>query len=151
MIYSKTCEYAIRALSYLAAKPDQKLTMIPEIGNKTQVPEAYLAKIFQALVKHEILISRRGPSGGFSLKKKPSELTLLEIVKAVDDIERLNACVMGLEDCSIVNACPMHEVWADTKQKVIERLEACSLSELIDTTADRTYLPVRRSRLHLNV
>ena len=73
MIYSKTCEYAIRALAYLAEKKEKSFRMIPEISAKTGVPKFYIAKIFQSLVRSNILASQRGPTGGFSFKKK-SEL-----------------------------------------------------------------------------
>ena len=150
MIYSKTCEYALRALSYLATKIDRGLTMITEIGDETNLPMSYIAKIFQSLVRNDILISRRGPAGGFGLKKNPENLTLLEIVKAVDDIEAMKECVMGLEKCSTQDACPLHETWTETKEKILQQLEQCSLSDFIKKTGDRTYRPCRRARLSLS-
>ena len=96
MIYSKTCEYAIRALSYVAAKKEGPLVMIPEISRKAGVPRSYLAKIFQCLVKDNLLISRRGPDGGFTMKKDPREISLLQIVRAVDDITIMQQCVMEI-------------------------------------------------------
>ncbi len=71
MIYSKTCEYAIRALAYMADHRDEEMCMIPRISEDTGVPQAYIAKIFQGLVRHGILSSRRGPAGGFSFSRDP--------------------------------------------------------------------------------
>ena len=140
----------MRALAYLATKPPRKITMISEIGEATKVPLPYIAKIFQSLVKNEILVSRRGPAGGFALKKAPGKLSLLEIVRAVDDIEELSECVMGLAACSPSNACPLHAVWSQTKEKMMETLERCSLTEMMQQTGDRKYRPYQRAKLQLS-
>lgn len=131
MIYSKTCEYALRALFYLTSKGNGVLTMIPEVSRKAGVPAPYIAKIFQCLVRNGVLESQRGPSGGFTFKRPPETISLFEIVKIIDDVSPLvNQCVMGLDKCSSANACPLHRVWAGTKESIQETLKCTSLTQM---------------------
>src|SRR3989338_6157285 len=101
-IYSKTSEYAIRSLAYLASRSWPSYATLGEVSKNTQVPQAYIAKIFQCLVGCGILKSHRGPTGGFYLAVDPSKLSLLQVIEAVDDpsVSAFSGCVMGLEKCS---------------------------------------------------
>lgn len=131
MIYSKTCEYAIRALSYLSSGKGERFCLIPEISRATGVPHFYIAKIFQGLVRAGILKSRRGPSGGFAFERDPASVSLFEIVQAVDDISLLaDACVMGLDQCSAVNACPLHAVWEEARKNVLASLRKTVITKV---------------------
>lgn len=149
MIYSKTCEYAIRALLYLATKNGKSLAMIPEVNRETGVPGPYLAKIFQCLARCGILESKRGPCGGFSLRKLPERISLFEIIEAVDDLVPLvNECIMGLDRCSVANACPLHFVWAKTRKQILNRLQASTLKRLTKKIGRVHYRELKRSRLN---
>lgn len=134
MVYSKTTEYAIRALAFMATSPEGTLVRAHEISQKTSVPYAYIAKTFQVLVGMEILESRRGPDGGFSLRRKPSEIRLIDIMKALDDTRQspLSKCVMGLEICGEANPCPLHSAWAAAKKRIMEQLEKNTLLDMAD-------------------
>ena len=123
MIYSKTCKYAIRALTYMTTRPKDAFTMIHEVNEKTGVPGPYIAKIFQSLVRSGILKSRRGPTGGFAFKKKPEKVSLLEIIEAIDDAPLMEECVMGLDQCSCSDPCRLHE----EKSKILKELELSNL------------------------
>jgi Rrf2 family iron-sulfur cluster assembly transcriptional regulator len=132
VIYSKTCEYAIRALIYFADHPEISEASVKEVGRETGVSASYVGKIFQCLVKSRILASKRGPSGGYSLLVPVTELTLLRIMRALDDPEKspFVNCVMGLDKCKDANPCPMHPVWVKAKEKMIERLEVCTIANV---------------------
>ncbi|MDP3920581.1 MAG: Rrf2 family transcriptional regulator [Candidatus Omnitrophota bacterium] len=148
MIYSKTCEYAIRALSYISSKGKGVFTMIPEVGRETGVPGPYVAKIFQGLVRNGILNSRRGPGGGFSMNKAPEQVSLWEIVEAIDDSSSFkDDCVMGLNDCSSASACPLHEVWDKARAKILDKLRSSTLKQLTGKNAKFEYRALKRSRL----
>ncbi len=148
MIYSKTCEYAIRALAYLAKNKRKSFSMIPEISRQTGVPKFYIAKIFQSLVKSSILTSQRGPAGGFSFKKNPDTLTLFEIIRAVDHISPLASdCVMGLDQCAAANACPLHFVWAKAKEEILCMLRKTTLHQMRKKTTRLHFRELNRSRL----
>lgn len=152
MIYSKTCEYALRALSYLASKESGVLTMIPEVSRKTGVPAPYIAKIFQSLVRSGILESQRGPAGGFAFQKPPEAISLFEIIETIDDVSFFaNQCVMGLDECSSANACPLHVVWARTKNKVLETLKCTTLNQMRKKIGKLRFREFTRPRLQMKL
>ncbi len=130
MIYSKTCEYAIRALIHFADHPDTHSATVKEVSRDSGVPAPYVAKIFQCLVKTRILGSRRGPAGGYSLLIPVSELTLLKIVRSLDDLSRspFSNCVMGFEQCNDKNPCPLHPVWVKAKDKMLDKLGSATIA-----------------------
>lgn len=150
MIYSKTCEYALRALSYLASKESRVLTMIPEVSRKTGVPAPYIAKIFQSLVRSGILESQRGPTGGFAFKRPPETISLFEIIETIDDVSPLvNQCVMGLDECSSANACPLHVVWSRAKSNVLDTLKCTTLSQMRKKIGKLGFREFTRPRLQM--
>src|SRR5438094_233271 len=103
-MFSETVEYALRAVVHLAGSAPQAQTT-EEIAKSTRVPQAYLSKVLQRLVQAGIVRSQRGLGGGMSLTKTPAELTILEVVNAVDPIRRINTCPLGLAAHG-VNLCP---------------------------------------------
>lgn len=151
MIYSKTCEYAIRALVYLAQKNTDALTMIPEISRESGVPGPYVAKIFRDLAVQNILESRKGPQGGFRFKQNPAKISLKQVVDAVDDGARMSACAMGLDECSAANACPLHHVWTDAKKRIMALLEKETLCSVKKKVSRKNYRAVSRSFLNTNM
>src|SRR5262245_41064036 len=88
-MFSQPVEYALRAVTHLAAESPSPRT-VDQIAQATKVPPAYLAKVIGELVRAGILRSQRGVGGGISLVKTPAELTILEVVNAVDPIKRLD-------------------------------------------------------------
>ena len=124
MIYSKTCEYAIRALGYLASRADKTPATTAEVSAEAGVPQAYVAKIFQCLVRAQILDSKSGPGGGYFFRVEPSKLTLLGVIRALDDLSQspLTKCVMGQTKCNDKDPCPLHDIWAKAKEEMNQRL-----------------------------
>lgn len=106
-MFSQTVEYALRTVVYLASE-SPKSAATDDIARATKVPPAYLSKVIQALVKEGVLTSRRGIGGGVSLLKKPDELTILEVVNAVDPIKRIKTCPLDLVSHG-VHLCPLHK------------------------------------------
>lgn len=133
-LYSKGCEYAIRALMHIEDGEGSQRFQAKDVCEKAKIPEAFTRKVFQALVQGGFLKALRGPGGGYVLTKKPEDITLLEIINAVDGITNYNNCVMGLEECNLENPCPLHDLWATTKAQLVERLESKTLRHLLDTT-----------------
>ncbi len=147
MIYSKTCEYAIRALLFLAAQPRGQFCLTREVSRETGVPSAYLAKIFRDLVRHGILVSSRGAAGGVALALIPEEISIRKIVEIMEDPEHFQACVMGLDRCSDHNACPLHEVWKNSRKKILIEMERCNLANITKKFGKSKYREMKRSRL----
>lgn len=101
---SQTVEYALRAVAYLA-KETPKSPTTEEIAAATHVPQAYLAKVLQNLKKAGLVYSQRGVGGGITLLKNPEELTILEVVNAVDELKRIHECPLGMHGTDL---CPLH-------------------------------------------
>lgn len=131
MIYSKTSQYAIRALCYLTTKNGGFAT-ISEVGKATGIPPSYVAKVFQCLVRSGILKSQSGPGGGFSLGVDASKLTLLRIVQAVDEPSEspLKNCVMGQAECNDKNPCSLHPIWKKAREAMCRRLAMDSILDV---------------------
>lgn len=105
-MFSQTVEYALRAVVHLAYQAPAACTT-DQLAEATQVPKAYLAKVVQALVRAGVVHSQRGLGGGVMLARDPRELTLLDVVNAVDPVERIRACPLGLKSHG-VRLCPLH-------------------------------------------
>lgn len=133
MLFSRTSEYAIRALGYLAIKDDKEVADASAISQGTGIPVAYVSKVCQALVRARILESKRGPKGGYTLHISPSKLTLLEIIESIDDLSKssLTGCIMGLAECGEGNPCPLHHIWAKAKASMQEKLARKTLLDVV--------------------
>lgn len=109
---SQTVEYALRAITCLAyhAPAPQTSEQLAEVA---KVPQAYLPKVMLSLNKAGIVRSQRGPNGGFSLARPPAELNLLDVVNAVDPLERIRECPLGLKTHG-ANLCPLHRKLDET-------------------------------------
>ena len=111
MIYSNACSYAIRAMSRLALVSPEGYVLLDELCEGTDLPRHFVAKIFQDLVRARLLVSAKGRGGGFALARPPSEISILDIVKAVDGAEDLSHCVVGMAQCDDKQPCPQHDQW----------------------------------------
>lgn len=142
MYFSKTVEYALRAVVHLAQNPGEprKTSVIAE---STQVPAAYLSKVLQSLRAGEIVEMQRGIGGGVTLARDPDELTILDVINAVEPIQRITTCPLSLKSHG-TNLCALHK----RMDKVIEATESAfqstTLSELL---ADpNPSVPLRESK-----
>ncbi len=123
-------EYAIRAMTYLAHRPVGEISSLRDVGAEQDIPESFLAKIFQRLVHAGLVASQRGAHGGFSLARPPAAITVREVVEAVDGPIALNGCVLWPEDCRRSGDCRMHEVWLLAQERMMDVLEEVTLAEL---------------------
>lgn len=132
MIISRTAEYALRAVVHLAAaNVDNPSQTVGQIAASTRVPASYLSKVLQSLSRSRLIISQRGLGGGFRLAKSPQETSILEVIQAVDSIERIRDCPLGL-DVHGTNLCPLHKRLDDAMALIEEQFRATSIAELID-------------------
>jgi len=123
-------EYAIRAMTYLARRPVGDITPLHDVGAEQDIPESFLAKIFQSLVHADLVVSQRGAHGGFTLARPAVEITVREIVEAVDGPISLNGCVLWPEECERSGGCRMHQVWVLAQERMMEVLGRVTLAEL---------------------
>lgn len=108
-MFSQTVEYALRAVVYLARRPDEPSTT-DQVAEATRVPAAYLAKIFQGLVRAGVVRSQRGVGGGVMIARPPEDVTILDVVNAVEPaaLRRIKTCPLGLASHG-TNLCPLHK------------------------------------------
>lgn len=129
MIYSNACEYAIRALTYLARHPD-KFSLAREISEIEKIPHYFLSKILQDLARDGLLKSTKGPGGGFRLTKAVEKYTLYEIKEAIDGIADLDDCAVGLARCNDLIPCPLHETFKPLREQIKKYLQVTTLADM---------------------
>ena len=123
-------EYAIRGIVYLAGKPIDKVCLLSEIAAAVDVPPTFLAKIFQQFSKIGLVKSFRGTGGGFMLGHPPENITLLEVVEAVEGPIISNRCVVTPSECGRSGFCNVHPVWMRVQNQVRGVLEGVTLKDL---------------------
>ncbi len=128
-MFSQTVEYALRAMIHLAGSAPQACTT-DQIAATTQVPRAYLSKVLQGLSQAGLVRSQRGLRGGISLGKTPETLTILEIVNAVEPLQRIRTCPLNLESHG-PHLCPLHQRMDDAIAAVEEAFRGTTLAELL--------------------
>jgi Rrf2 family protein len=125
---SQTAEYALRAMVFLAGQSEPRTTQ--QIAEVTRVPAGYLSKVMQSLAKARLVHSQRGLHGGFTLIKPADELTVWEVVEAVDPIQRIRTCPLGLKSHG-TNLCPMHKRLDDALATVETSFRNSTVRELL--------------------
>lgn len=130
MILSRTSQYAIQALIYIATRPAGEPVLNREIASYLGVPPAYLAKIMQSLCKGNLLYSYRGRLGGFCLREGAEKTGLMQILTMTEGPSFTQDCVLGLKVCSDATACPMHAKWLPIKKKIVSILNDQTLEKL---------------------
>ena len=145
-LYSKGCEYAIRALMHAAPHDSGERFLASEVCRKAGIPEAFARKTLQALVRGGFLEAVRGPGGGYVFVEHPKEISILKIIKAVDGETTFGRCILGLPECDKEDPCPLHETWAKAKEELLTQLETKTLQDLIDIASEResTKRPTRK-------
>lgn len=138
MQFSTSIEYAIHGLVHLAVMKPASAVLVRDIARAIRVPESYLRKVFQVLVRAGLVASRRGAKGGFFLARDPGELTLRNVVEAIDGTLPFYSCQKTARGCSSVPLCPVSEAFEAARQKMGEVLEATSIKDLAQGIAKRS-------------
>ena len=127
-MFSQTVEYALRAVVYLASQEGAPRTT-QEIAQATQVPTGYLSKVMQGLGRKHLVQSQRGLHGGFILTRSSHELTVLDVIEAVDPIRRIRSCPLGIK--GHINLCPLHRRLDNAMKLVEDALRKSTIAELL--------------------
>jgi Rrf2 family protein len=123
-------EYGIRGVMYLAQQDNGKVSMLSAIAKAQDVPPRFLAKIFQALAKAGVVKSHRGAKGGFSLARPASEITIKDVIEAIEGPIQLNVCLIAESECERDKFCSVHSVWEDAQAKMMDVLSRKNFAEL---------------------
>ena len=130
IIFSRQCEYALQAVSYLALQPKGKLVSIKELTERLKIPYHFLGKILQELAQKQILISHKGHNGGFALAASPEKITLYTIIEAIDGTDFKHRCAMGFSECSSKIPCAMHDQWEKSRNEIIGLLAGTNITTM---------------------
>ncbi|HVU56423.1 MAG TPA: Rrf2 family transcriptional regulator [Puia sp.] len=129
-MFSKTCEYAIRAVLFIAQKSEDGSRIgIREIAKGIDSPEHFIAKILQDLSRKGLIQSQKGPSGGFYLDKTSLDATLADVVRVVDGDNIFSGCALGLKQCSEAKPCPLHHEFKKIREEILRLLQSTRLGE----------------------
>lgn len=128
-MFSQTVEYALRAVVHLADQAPSPRTT-EQIAAATLVPQAYLSKVLQGLCQAKIVQSKRGMGGGMTLTKPPTEMTILDVVTAVEPIGRIRECPLGLKAHG-VHLCPLHKRLDSALASVEDAFRQTTLAEIL--------------------
>ena len=130
MILSRTTQYAIQALIYMATQPRGVAVLNRNSAENLGAPPTYLAKVLQNLCRGNLLYSYRGKQGGFCLQEGGEKITLMQIVVITEGPGFTKDCVLGLKICNDKAPCPMHKQWYPIKQEIVKLLESQTLNIL---------------------
>jgi len=139
MILSRTSQYAVQALIYMATQPSASPVLNKDIAAKLGVPAPYLAKILQGLAKGNLLFSFRGRLGGFCLREGGDKINLMQILLLTEGPVFTQSCLLGLKECSDETACPLHSRWVPVKKKIMDLLEDTTLDKLAKAVESGKY------------
>lgn len=143
MLYSQTTKYAVMALIELAGR--QGVTPIRDIAEPRRIPACFLAKLIPPLVRAGILSSVRGKNGGVFFERKPSQVSLADVVRVIEGDGYLNQCLFEIEPFPGSPDCPLSDVWAPLRSQIIRFLEETSIESLADKMAAAEGKPVDES------
>jgi len=129
---SHTSKYAIRTLIYLElfSSPQKKLG-IRHIAEKLDIPSPFLGKILQVLVREQLLVSFKGPNGGFYLKRPAIDITLMEVIEIIDGKDIFDTCVIRTTQCDYENPCSMHEKVGPLMEELKKRFSTETIADLV--------------------
>jgi Rrf2 family transcriptional regulator, iron-sulfur cluster assembly transcription factor len=131
-MFSKSCEYAIRAMIYIAGQSLKDLRVsLRDIAQEIDSPVAFTAKILQQLSKNKVVSSVKGPAGGFYLSPEQLQrISLANIVRAVDGDKIFKTCGLGLKDCSEKRPCPVHHKFKAIRAELCQMLDSTTVTEM---------------------
>jgi Rrf2 family iron-sulfur cluster assembly transcriptional regulator len=138
---SNTSKYGIRAVIYIASREaENSKTGLIQISKDLKLPSPFLAKILQQLAKQKILISLKGPHGGFSLQRKPEKISLYDIVTTIDGDGMFTDCIIHNTKCGDVEnkhkECPVHHDFAEIRKKLIQYFKKTTIADLVEKARD---------------
>lgn len=131
MQITRQADYAARAVLHLARTGNNEQVSTGHVAKEQRIPPAFLAKIISQLSIAGILQTSRGARGGIRLARRPEQITLLEVIEAIDGPIKLNVCVRGEGTCLFEDNCPIQSVWCDIQNEMTAKLRNANFAQLI--------------------
>lgn len=130
MQLTRAADYAVRIMIHLAGLPSGSRPNRNVLAEAGEVPEHFLSKILQSLARAGLIDSQRGMNGGFSLALLPDQISVLDVVEAVEGPTHLNVCLLQGDACSRKSWCPAHCVWAEAQEAMTQVLRRATIAQL---------------------
>ena len=133
MQITRQADYALRAMLYLARMPENQKAATSQIAEEQHIPPSFLAKIVSQLSIAGLIHTSRGARGGVSMARPSTEVSLLEVIEAIDGPIALNACTISQADCPFGTEtnCPLHNIWCDSQDELVDRLRKTTFNQLL--------------------
>jgi Rrf2 family protein len=132
MQITRQADYAVRAIYYLSALEPGKRAATSQIAKEQHIPPSFLAKIISQLSVAGLLHTSRGARGGVSLARDPHDITMLDVVEAIDGPIMLNECVGDVHGCKFDQECPMREMWCEIQDDLVARLGGTTFADFVE-------------------
>ena len=130
MQITRQADYALRAMLYLSNLEPSKRAATSHIAKEKNIPPSFLAKIISQLSIAGLINTSRGARGGVTLARAPEEISVLEVVEAIDGPITLNECTLNAGSCPFGENCPMRPVWCDAQSELVERLRTTTFADV---------------------
>jgi len=138
MQLTRAADYAVRVMIHLAGLPSGSRASRENLAQMGQIPIHFLGKILQSLTRAGLIASHRGATGGFSLLRRADELTLLDVIEAIEGPLWLNQCVDPSQPCARQGWCEAHRLWVEAQEAMVKVLRSACLTDLArDSAANR--------------
>jgi Rrf2 family protein len=131
MQITRQADYAVRAVLYLANLGTSERAATSTVAEDQRIPPSFLAKIISQLSIAGLLHTSRGARGGVTLAREPGDISLLEVIEAIDGPIQLNECVAEESQCSFDDSCPLRSVWSDAQNELVARLKKTNFAQLM--------------------
>ncbi len=129
MQITRQADYALRAMLYLAKLPPNERAATSQIAETKKIPPSFLAKIISQLSIAGLIHTSRGARGGVTLAREAKEISVLEVVEAIDGPIALNECTVSPEGCPFSEDCPIHDLWCGTQAELVQKLRSTSFAD----------------------
>jgi Rrf2 family protein len=131
MQITRQADYALRAMLYLAQLEPTQRAATSQIADEQHIPPSFLAKIISQLSIAGLIHTSRGARGGVSLARTPEEISILEVVEAIDGPISLNECTHSASACPFGETCPLRPLWCETQAELVDRLRKTSFAQFL--------------------
>ncbi len=132
MQITRQADYAIRAVLYLSRLGPTQHAATSIVAKEQRIPPSFLAKIISQLSIAGLLHTSRGARGGVTLAREPEEISLLDVVEAIDGPILINQCAGDTDVCALKGDCPVHPIWIETQQQLVKRLRETKFGGLVN-------------------
>lgn len=139
MLLSNACEYGLRAMLYLTTVQNGGYVFIRDISTELDISFPFLTKVFRRLAGAGLVVTAKGKAGGVMLARPRQEITLFDVVVAIDGPGLFTSCVLGLPGCGQATPCPLHPFWAVERERIEVLFRRMTLAEMVDQMKKGTF------------